>query len=340
MQTIALQKWAVDNEPDLTREAYAQIECGGAEDCGCEACFNFATARHLVYSPEVLEFLDWLGIDPLLEAYARHDARIARGRHRYTVSFYLVGRIASGPATPVAERRGRERESLERASRRGGGLLRGCVGCARGIPRSPVRASRDARRGALDRERPRAHRTLTRSRVDASRARDRAAAAAPVPRERPRRVRAHHGRRRDDALPRARRAVRPRRGAGARSGTCLGHWQIRGYGLWAAEEKQSGALIGRIGLYRPEGWPGLEVGWLVARERWGEGFATEGARAALDYAFTVLGEPRAISAIAPENAASIRVAEKLGLRLCGDAPDRRARSVSIYEIRNASESSP
>ena len=116
VQTIALQKWAVDNEPDLTREAYAQIECGGAEDCGCEACFNFATARHLVYSPEVLEFLDWLGIDPQLEACARHDARLAKGRHRYTVSFYLVGRIASGPATPVAERRGRQRESLERAA--------------------------------------------------------------------------------------------------------------------------------------------------------------------------------------------------------------------------------
>jgi RimJ/RimL family protein N-acetyltransferase len=116
-------------------------------------------------------------------------------------------------------------------------------------------------------------------------------------------------------------------------GYLLGHWQIRGYGLWAVEEKQSGALIGRIGLYRPEGWPGLEVGWLVARDRWGEGLATEGAHAALDYAFTVLGEPRAISAIAPENAASIRVAEKLGLRY---AESRRiaGRAVSIYEIFN------
>jgi RimJ/RimL family protein N-acetyltransferase len=92
-----------------------------------------------------------------------------------------------------------------------------------------------------------------------------------------------------------------------------GHWWIRGYGPWAAEEKASGRLIGRIGLYRPEGWPGLEVGWLVARERWGEGFATEGARAALAHAFTAVGARRAISAIVPENAASIRVAEKLGM---------------------------
>jgi hypothetical protein len=100
MQTVALHKWAVDNEPDLTREAYAQIECGGAEDCGCEACFNFATTRHLIYSAEVLEFLEWLGIDPQLEACARHDARLAGGAHRYTVSFYLgrADRARSGDA--------------------------------------------------------------------------------------------------------------------------------------------------------------------------------------------------------------------------------------------------
>lgn len=97
-------------------------------------------------------------------------------------------------------------------------------------------------------------------------------------------------------------------------GYLLGHWELRGYGLWAAEERASGALVGRIGLYHPEGWPGLEVGWLVARERWGEGFATEGARAALDHAFAHVGAERVISVIQPGNAASIRVAEKLGER--------------------------
>ena len=92
------------------------------------------------------------------------------------------------------------------------------------------------------------------------------------------------------------------------------HWRIRGFGLWAVEERESGALVGRIGLMRPDDWPGLEVAWLVARERWGEGLATEGARAALDHAFTAVGVRRAISLIAPANAASIRVAEKLGMR--------------------------
>jgi RimJ/RimL family protein N-acetyltransferase len=92
----------------------------------------------------------------------------------------------------------------------------------------------------------------------------------------------------------------------------LGHWEMRGFGLWAAEEKESGALVGRIGLYQPEGWPGLEVGWLVDRERWGEGFATEGGRAALQWAFERLRPERVLSLIVPPNTASIRVAEKLG----------------------------
>lgn len=115
-------------------------------------------------------------------------------------------------------------------------------------------------------------------------------------------------------------------------GYMLGHWQIRGYGLWAAEEKATGALVGRIGLYRPEGWPGLEVGWLVARPRWGEGLATEGARAALEHAFTAVGAARVISAILPANAASIRVAEKIGERYAEHRPLQGHR-VAIYAIR-------
>jgi RimJ/RimL family protein N-acetyltransferase len=94
----------------------------------------------------------------------------------------------------------------------------------------------------------------------------------------------------------------------------LGHWVLRGYGLWAAEEKATGELVGRIGLYNPEGWPGLEVGWLVARPHWGHGLAPEGGRAALDYAFGQLGADHVISIIATPNLSSIRVAEKLGMR--------------------------
>lgn len=94
----------------------------------------------------------------------------------------------------------------------------------------------------------------------------------------------------------------------------MGHWSIRGYGLWATEERGTGRFIGRIGLWHPEGWPGLEVGWLLDRAYWGRGLATEGGRAAVDYAFTTLGADHVISVIDPANIRSIRVAENIGER--------------------------
>jgi RimJ/RimL family protein N-acetyltransferase len=95
----------------------------------------------------------------------------------------------------------------------------------------------------------------------------------------------------------------------------VGHWSLRGYGLWTAEERSSGVLVGRIGFWNPDGWPGFELGWMLRRSFWGRGFATEGAAAALRYAFTEMQQPQVISLIRPENANSIRVAERLGERL-------------------------
>jgi len=92
----------------------------------------------------------------------------------------------------------------------------------------------------------------------------------------------------------------------------LGHWQLRGYGMWAVEEKATGRMVGRVGLWKPEGWPELEVGWMLHRSCWGRGFATEAGRAALEAAFRVLGVDHVVSIIHPENAASMRVAERLG----------------------------
>ena len=60
-----------------------------------------------------------------------------------------------------------------------------------------------------------------------------------------------------------------------------GHWHLRGFGLWAVEERATGALIGRIGFFEPDGWPGFELGWMLRRASWGQGYATEGARRAL-----------------------------------------------------------
>ncbi|MCI0462084.1 MAG: GNAT family N-acetyltransferase [Gemmataceae bacterium] len=114
--------------------------------------------------------------------------------------------------------------------------------------------------------------------------------------------------------------------------TMLGHWQLRGCGMWAVEDRSSGSLVGRIGFYEPEGWPGCELGWMLARRYWGHGLATEGARAALDYAFAVLHRQHVISLIRPENVVSVRVAEKLGERLEGRS---RALGVEalVYGIR-------
>jgi RimJ/RimL family protein N-acetyltransferase len=97
----------------------------------------------------------------------------------------------------------------------------------------------------------------------------------------------------------------------------LGHWQLRGYGLWAVEERSTRTLIGRIGLFNPEGWPGLELGWVLGKASWGHGYATEGARRVLDHVLGEMGRERVISLIYPGNAASIRVAERIGETLGG-----------------------
>jgi RimJ/RimL family protein N-acetyltransferase len=115
----------------------------------------------------------------------------------------------------------------------------------------------------------------------------------------------------------------------------IGHWHLRGYGWWAVEDCRSGAFIGRIGLYNPEGWPGIEIGWLLGRETWGCGLATEGAAAALRFAFEVIGLERVISLIDPENRRSIRVAEKLGGRYEGSLVHNNKR-VALYETSRSS----
>jgi len=94
-----------------------------------------------------------------------------------------------------------------------------------------------------------------------------------------------------------------------------GHWALRGYGRWIAEEKTSGAPVGMIGLFNPEGWPEIEIGWDLFNGFEGKGYATEAARAARSHAYDVLGLPAVMSLVKPANTASARVAERLGARL-------------------------
>jgi RimJ/RimL family protein N-acetyltransferase len=101
--------------------------------------------------------------------------------------------------------------------------------------------------------------------------------------------------------------------------TFAGHWLLRGYGVWAVEERATGRFVGRIGCWYPEGWPEPEIAYTLARPAWGHGFAREGAAAALRYARETLGLASVVSVIRPDNARSIRVATSLGA-----APDGTA----------------
>jgi RimJ/RimL family protein N-acetyltransferase len=112
----------------------------------------------------------------------------------------------------------------------------------------------------------------------------------------------------------------------------MGHWQMRGYGHWAVEEKATGRMIGRIGFLNPEGWPGFEIGWTLARHAWGKGYATEGAKTALQHAFHELDQRHVISLIHPENVASIKVAERLGEKREGKTRLLDEWDVLIYGI--------
>lgn len=120
----------------------------------------------------------------------------------------------------------------------------------------------------------------------------------------------------------------------------VGHWQLRGFGMWALEARSTGAFVGRAGLHFPDGWPAREVAWALARPWWGRGYAFEAAVAALDYAFQVLRWPRAISLIDPQNERSIRLAERLGERFERTVP-LRGHTVSMFAItRGRWEDSP
>jgi RimJ/RimL family protein N-acetyltransferase len=118
-----------------------------------------------------------------------------------------------------------------------------------------------------------------------------------------------------------------------------GHWELRGFGMWAVEERASGDFVGRVGLHFPEGWPDREVGWALARPFWGKGLAVEAARAALTHAFTELGWDAAISLIAPDKARSIRLAERLGERFDRMVP-LRGHEVCLYRIERSAWHNP
>jgi RimJ/RimL family protein N-acetyltransferase len=102
-------------------------------------------------------------------------------------------------------------------------------------------------------------------------------------------------------------------------GAQMTHWEVHGFGCWTARQRGDDCLIGYVGLsvptFLPEILPAVEVGWRFAPTAWGNGYATEGASAALDEAFLTLGLDWVCSLPQADNPSSGRVAERLGMKL-------------------------
>ena len=118
--------------------------------------------------------------------------------------------------------------------------------------------------------------------------------------------------------------------------TAAGLWTLLGYGYWSVERRADGAWLGQIGFgdFKRDMTPSIEglpeMGWVFAPQGQGQGYATEAAVAALAWADAALGAQDIVAIIAPENAASIRVAEKTGF---GDCSEARYRDEKILLFR-------
>jgi RimJ/RimL family protein N-acetyltransferase len=103
----------------------------------------------------------------------------------------------------------------------------------------------------------------------------------------------------------------------ARAAQIVEHFHEHGFGLWAVEVKAGAGFIGFVGLNVPafeaHFTPCVEVGWRLACEHWGRGYATEAARAALAFGFDTLGLSEIVALTVPANERSRRVMERLGM---------------------------
>lgn len=97
--------------------------------------------------------------------------------------------------------------------------------------------------------------------------------------------------------------------------SAIGHWTLRGFGLWTVTRRGSEEALGLIGCLEPEGWPEREISWSLFQGAEGHGFATEAARAARAFAYGTFGWRTAVSYIDDANVRSLAVAQRLGCRI-------------------------
>lgn len=91
-----------------------------------------------------------------------------------------------------------------------------------------------------------------------------------------------------------------------------GAWKVQGFGMFSVIDPATGDWLGQLGPWRPDGWPGNEIGYAFHPRAWGNGYATEAAVAAIDWAFAHLGWDDIVHCIHPDNLPSKRVAARLG----------------------------
>jgi len=110
----------------------------------------------------------------------------------------------------------------------------------------------------------------------------------------------------------------------------VGQWELLGFGAWAIELRETGAYVGQVGLNLPADFPERELGWLVWQEFEGRGYAFEAALRARVFAYRTLGWDTLVSYVDPENARSIRLAERMGASQDPDAPTPNSEPCLIY----------
>jgi RimJ/RimL family protein N-acetyltransferase len=133
----------------------------------------------------------------------------------------------------------------------------------------------------------------------------------------------------DEQLARFIGGITSRRDTWRRLASFAGHWQLRGFGNWAVEEKTTGDFCGFCGLWFPIEFPEIEAGWALLSNKHGKGFATEAAARARAFAFEDLKLPTLVSFIVAENLASQRVAQRLGAVPDGET-EIQGKTVTIW----------
>jgi RimJ/RimL family protein N-acetyltransferase len=112
----------------------------------------------------------------------------------------------------------------------------------------------------------------------------------------------------------------------------VGAWSLNGFSMFSFIEKDSGRWVGRGGPWRPEGWPGTEVGWGIVPSAQRRGYAKEAAACAMDWAFDTLGWDVVVHCIDPANQGSIATAMSLGSRLRSSGVKAPAPFDAVWDI--------